>query len=528
MTESDPSASSSGLGAAPPDRGRCDLCRNLRAGLRTALFRRVRVDDFVATPTQLVLLVILGLALQIGFAVLRVGLDGHFDPTALPRALVYVPLLLLAAWLMAQRERRPQLLGAVPVLFCAVSLPYDVAFEALDLTIRHAWLGVDHYDGIGEWLWDGCYAFWLAAVIVGVVRVAGATYLRAAYHAAVLIAVVAVPLWHLPNVALWQEPEADDDRVDWYAVSREETFYAQPALLERTLAALRPERPGIADLYFVGVAGYASEDVFRKEIDVIGELFRTRFDAQGRSVMLVNNPRTVGSLPVATATALARTLERVGQAMNPEEDVLFLYLTTHGSEDHRLALDFWPLQLHDIDPDMLRKMLDQAGIRWRVVVISACYSGGFVDALKDDHTLVITAAEATRPSFGCGNASDFTYFGKAYFDEALRGTYSFIAAFDRARMAIDARERSEGQEPSNPQIYVGAAMRQKLTLLARRLQVLRPLHEVRAPERRDAGADRPCTTCQSAAKHAPAGREREGCERDLDCVARQERQHAHR
>jgi hypothetical protein len=187
-------------------------------------------------------------------------------------------------------------------------------------------------------------------------------------------------------------------------------------------------------------------------------------------VVLVNNPKTVAHVPLATATSLKRTLERVGQTMNPDEDVLLLYLTTHGSSDHRLAIQFWPLQLSDIDPRMLREMLDRAQIKWRVIVISACYSGGFIEALRDEHTLILTAADATHTSFGCGSESDFTYFGRAYFDQALRETYSFVDAFGRARELISEREQAEALTPSNPQIFVGSRIPAKLSVLSAELE----------------------------------------------------------
>jgi hypothetical protein len=266
-------------------------------------------------------------------------------------------------------------------------------------------------------------------------------------------------------------------------------------LLDRALEALEAERTGVEDLYFVGVAGYAAEDVFMKEMAVVRELFRDRFDAGGRMITLVNNPKTVRELPVASATALARTLEHVGELIDRDEDVLFLYITSHGSEEHRLAMQFWPLQLDDIDPAMLKEMLDASGIKWRVVVISACYSGGFVDVLKDDHTMIVTAADAFRQSFGCGSTSEFTYFAKAYFDEALRGTYSFQAAFDQARVRIDARESAEGRTPSNPQLYMGPVIEAKLQRLSERLQALRPLLQVKAPAA-PAAAAQTCLECE--------------------------------
>jgi hypothetical protein len=131
-------------------------------------------------------------------------------------------------------------------------------------------------------------------------------------------------------------------------------------------------------------------------------------------------------------------------------------------------MEFWPLQLDDITPEDLKRMLDDAGIRWRVIAISACYSGGFVEALKDERTLVMTAADANHTSFGCGADSNLTYFGKAYFDEALRGTYSFAQAFDKARSTIAQRERGLGLPSSNPQIFVGAAIEAKLERMERR------------------------------------------------------------
>ena len=68
--------------------------------------------------------------------------------------------------------------------------------------------------------------------------------------------------------------------------------------------------------------------------------------------------------------------------MNPDEDILFLYLTGHGSKNAELSVKFWPLQLNQLSAENLKQMLDEAGINWRVVVISACYSGSFVNGFK--------------------------------------------------------------------------------------------------------------------------------------------------
>jgi len=50
-----------------------------------------------------------------------------------------------------------------------------------------------------------------------------------------------------------------------------------------------------------------------------------------------------------------------------DEDILFFHLTSHGSRDHRFYLNFWPLQFNPLDPEALRQMLDDAGIkRWLI------------------------------------------------------------------------------------------------------------------------------------------------------------------
>jgi hypothetical protein len=182
--------------------------------------------------------------------------------------------------------------------------------------------------------------------------------------------------------------------------------------------------------------------------------------------------QTLETHPIATLTSLTQSLHHVGELMNAEEDVLVLYVSSHGSEKHELSVDFRPLRLATIDPVKLKAALDESGIRWKVVVISACYSGGFVDALKDERTLVITAASADRTSFGCGTGSDATYLAQALFGQALKKTWSFEAAFEDARKTIEGWEREQGYTPSEPRIFVGSKIRPKLAEIEQRLERL--------------------------------------------------------
>ncbi|HSJ96305.1 MAG TPA: C13 family peptidase, partial [Myxococcota bacterium] len=283
---------------------------------------------------------------------------------------------------------------------------------------------------------------------------------------------VAAPLLNVhTDRALWRAPYSDErSPAERYGVAAEEAFYRQPALLERELASLRPGTPGTVDVFFVGMAGYGGQDVFLREVEAVSRLFRERFDAEGRTIRLVNNRKSLLHLPIASRTSLDRSLGRVAEAMDRDEDVLVLFMTSHGSEDHRFALDLRPFGFHEVDPPTVRELLDRSGIRHRVVIVSSCYSGGFLKALESPDTLVITASAPDRNSFGCTNEAEWTYFGKAYFDEALRRTRSFAEAFELAAPAIAARERAQDYDPSRPQMSLGSAIAGRLSMLQRRLE----------------------------------------------------------
>jgi hypothetical protein len=91
-------------------------------------------------------------------------------------------------------------------------------------------------------------------------------------------------------------------------------------------------------------------------------------------------------------------------------------------------------------------------------VISACHAGSFIASLADPQTLVIAAARADRSSFGCEDRRRWTYFGDAFFNQALREESSFTAAFRRARKTIALWEAREQRVPSLPQIAGGEAL----------------------------------------------------------------------
>lgn len=112
--------------------------------------------------------------------------------------------------------------------------------------------------------------------------------------------------------------------------------------------------------------------------------------------------------------------------------------TSHGSPDG-LAIKAGRLT-QTLTPSRLAGILAKTGVRYKVIVISACYSGVFIPRLANPDVLVITAADADHPSFGCQHKAKWTYFGDAFFNLALRRAVSLKDAFLDARLLVRKRE----------------------------------------------------------------------------------------
>jgi hypothetical protein len=251
----------------------------------------------------------------------------------------------------------------------------------------------------------------------------------------------------------------------------QEQFERQQRLLATQLDAIAPQRPGVVDMYAITFAPWADVDVFMRESAVVAGVMEQRFDTRGRTLQLVNNLATTERLPWATPLNLQRAIERVAQRMDRDDDILFIHLTSHGGADGHLAAEFFPLTVDELTPQTLRRWLDDAHIRNRVISISACYSGSWIAPLAGEDTLVMTAADANHTSYGCGSKSTLTFFGQAMYDEQLRHTWSFEQAHAASRKLIEQREKEAGKTDgySNPQISVGSRIRERLKALEARL-----------------------------------------------------------
>lgn len=453
--------------------GHWAVLNNLKAGARLAMMLPVRRNAFRFNFDQAVLLMLVGLAVS-GLAEFAFTAPSRtFNSYGLGYSAAGYLAFLFSVYLIARIQGDRSSATELVVILSSVAAVVAPAMEFLlwldDRSATPASVG----SSLGTTLAALAALFWVAAIIVRAFKlVYGIRVRRAILLALGFVAVNYGVLVGVPEERLWysaEEIDSEEENDPYEQVNIENTYRAQRDLLNDVFAGLLPQREGTIDLYFAGFGSYAYEDVFSKEVRIVRALFDDRFDTRGRSVALINNLSTLEEVPLASLGNLQDVLDEMGSRMDVEEDVLLLFLTSHGSKTHEFSVDFWPLGLNDLTPEILREILDGSGIKWRVIVVSACYSGGFIDALKDDFTLVMTAAREDKTSFGCGSLSEFTYFGKAYFDEALREQRSFVEGFYSARQSIFERERKDGLSHSLPQIWIGSAIETKLNDLEARL-----------------------------------------------------------
>lgn len=401
------------------------------------------------TFIQFALFAILALGSNVLFSWLAAENGSVFNEQGLVSYLIWPMIILLSGIILARRVGN-QALVFVPVILWLVADTLSALLQSLvQFFGSYGWLPSWSYSFLPIlflvlFLWQTLALLWIFF-----------RRLRISWWERIIVLIGAVAL-----LTIWQRNVADQPifkQIPVEPVLEEAALYEQPRLLQEALERIDPSIPGKSDWYFMGVAGFSGQDVFRSEINKVRELFDVRFGTSGHSLALINNNYTWLDEPIATKTSILRGLKTIGQQMNADEDVLFLTLSSHGDENI-IQLANPPLAMDNLDAAWLREALDASGIRWRVIVVSACYSGSFIDELASPTTVIITASAADKMSFGCTNSAEMTYFGQAFFAESLRENTSFSDAFKDAAYRVQERELYMGFEPSEPQMVIGSLM----------------------------------------------------------------------
>lgn len=449
----------------------------VKLAMRAAIWRRTSDPPLVGLRS---LLAFAGLvaAVRAGLQLVEAGAWQAFNPYGLNAVIAWIALELAIAALFVRPAARTTALAAMFVL----SVIADIVMTAIGIgapvlaqaagqpaLVNNAVVAGAAYTLLFVW-WVGAMTCIVGSLeqqsgwrLVG--RIAGLWLALFAANVA------------LPHTPLFVPPDFDPRNANWwetvYAAHRAEgkprsqgaaqvtqVEKSQPHLLQEQFAQLTPSRKGETEIFTLAVAGWADQDVFVKELDGALEALGSVLPIKGRTVRLINRRDTVTTIPLANFPNFKAAVHAIGNVMDKDNDVFVLVMTSHG-EQTGFALQL-PGGVAELTPQQVAAALDGEGIKNRVVIVSACFSGIFVPPLANDNTIVITAADAKHTSFGCAPERDWTYFGDAFFHQSLHPGADFENAFDHARVLIHGWEMMDQATPSNPQGSFGPALVAKL------------------------------------------------------------------
>lgn len=245
--------------------------------------------------------------------------------------------------------------------------------------------------------------------------------------------------------------------------------YAQHRKLSGAIDALKPQRPGVVDAYVI-VAAFDSDPVFGREAAESAKVLARRFDAVGRTIVLsAGKGARDAMIPDGSPANFEVALGAISAKMDVREDVLILYTTSHGAPQVGLSYRDGDHGFGWIGPKRLADLLNGVGISRRLVMLSACFSGEMLPFLVNDTSVIVTAADRDQTSFGCAPGNDWTFFGDAMINMALRTPQPFDAAIAQAFDLIRSWEMARHLPSSRPQFYTGSEARAWLDALEKRM-----------------------------------------------------------
>lgn len=158
---------------------------------------------------------------------------------------------------------------------------------------------------------------------------------------------------------------------------------------------------------------------------------------------------------LATGDVLRTSLSNLNKSfesleLQPEDSCL-LYMTSHGTPQGyyiRGSATITPAQLN-------ATLTKHCGSRPTVVIVSACYSGVFLEqGMSQPNRVILTAARKDRTSFGCGSEFQYTYYDACVLDNFNSST-SWESLYKNVSSCVTKKEGSSFK-PSLPQGFFGS------------------------------------------------------------------------
>jgi hypothetical protein len=201
-------------------------------------------------------------------------------------------------------------------------------------------------------------------------------------------------------------------------------------------------------------AGDLEEPVFDNAVRALERRLVSAQPPVARIDLLSADDEFTGSR--AETATYGNLTHRIAALHTKAGDGCFVFLTSHGQEGHGLWL---ARSQRALTPDALDQALTAGcGTVPTIAVVSGCYTGSFAQGVMTrPNRIILTAARADRPSFGCSADLTYTFFDECFLG-ALDGAATWRVIFDRTRRCVARKEHQLGARPSHPQAFFGKAV----------------------------------------------------------------------
>lgn len=439
------------------------LLTNLKAGLKLAFLRKTDLFDFQASWHSLlgIIVIILGAHLVIETAI--AGYNAQIDSEWwYEYHVAMMASIVVISYLISASTNKADLTLNVIIAFYNAYIFLLLPLMAL-YSVYPDWLTYDT-----ELYINYAIMAWGFFVTFKILNALGESRAERKVSLGIIIAATLYLLNYEVGMSYFyyaqpEEPRQEAEFPAYERLTSEEIFNMQADAIAEPLAQIKKSEAGETDLFAITFSSYSAQDVFMREGKFVKEQIETKFGATDRTLSLNNNEETIFDIPLANMTNLKAAMDHYKTVMQTEEDILLLYLTSHGYNqgmsvylDHRHTMQ-------NLSAKGLSDLLDESGIKNRIIIISACHSGSFIPHLENENTLIMTSAATNRQSYGCSDEADLTYFTDALFNHGLKDTTNLQHAFRLAKIRVEQRERDESlPTTSNPQIFIGEDIKNTL------------------------------------------------------------------
>ena len=201
------------------------------------------------------------------------------------------------------------------------------------------------------------------------------------------------------------------------------------------------------------VAGDGSLPVFDNATERMQALLEAAGTPAANIHRLSAAPAILARPHVQIATRL-RVVATIAHLQPAPGEACLVYLTSHGA--HGPGVYLAP-RSEFLSPTELDAALDAGcGSAPTVAIVSACYTGDFArPPMTRPNRIILTAASADRPSFGCGAGREFAYYDQCLLQSLADHPPDWPTVIATTGQRVSGLEQQESQTPSLPQSAVG-------------------------------------------------------------------------